>query len=798
VAKNLVIVESPTKARTIERFLGRNYAVRACLGHVRDLPKSKLGLDVEHDFQPQYVVPKEKREVLKTLKTQARDATTIYLATDPDREGEAIAWHLVEAMDLGDRQVRRVEFHEVTSAAVLAAVKNPRPIDRQRVDAQQARRVLDRLVGYQLSPLLWKKVRRGLSAGRVQSVAVRLVVEREREIQAFNPVEYWSIEADLAKQGKRARPEHFVAALVARAGKKVELRNEADATGVVEALAGANYRVASIREREQTRNPAAPFTTSTLQQEASRKLGFTAKRTMLVAQQLYEGIDLGGESVGLITYMRTDSTNVAESAQAEARKFVGERYGSDSVPTAPRVYRTRSRLAQEAHEAIRPTSVYREPAAVKPRLSNEQFRLYELVWKRFVASQMASARFDVTTVEVEATPPRGDDRFTFRATGSRLKFAGFLAVYTEGRDDAQVEDEDRKPLPELSQGEDLDLLELLPEQHFTEPPPRYSEATLVKALEERGIGRPSTYAPTLATIQERGYIERIEKRLHPTELGMLVNDLLVEHFSNVMDVDFTANMEEELDEVAQGRRPWVPVIREFYGPFHEKLEVAEQAVGKVRPPDEPTDEICEKCGRNMVIKLGRFGRFLACPGFPECRNAKSLLVKVGVACPDCSGDLVEKRTKSKRTFYGCANYPSCEWTSWSKPVAERCLSCGGIQVEVGRDRLRCLTCSPLPERTAAAKNGRSGSGRATATTRAKSGTRASTATARRTTSAATKPSTNGRANGATPAANGRANGATPARRTTKTATRGRAATAKAKPARGRANAATGSRAGGRK
>ncbi|HEY7060216.1 MAG TPA: type I DNA topoisomerase [Chloroflexota bacterium] len=794
MAKNLVIVESPAKARTIERFLGRNYAVRACLGHVRDLPKSKLGLDVEHDFRPQYVVPKEKREVLKNLKGLASSAGTIYLATDPDREGEAIAWHLVEAMDLGDRQVRRVEFHEVTSAAVLAAVQNPRQIDRQRVDAQQARRVLDRLVGYELSPLLWKKVRRGLSAGRVQSVAVRRVVEREREIDAFQSVEYWTIDADLAKQGQRAKPEHFIAGLVARRGEKVELHNQAEADAVVQALEGADYRVTNIREREQQRNPAAPFTTSTLQQEASRKLSFTAKRTMMVAQQLYEGIDLGGESVGLITYMRTDSTQVAESAQAEARQFIRERYGDESVPAQARVYRTRSRLAQEAHEAIRPTSVYREPAAVRARLTPEQFRLYDLIWKRFVASQMASARFDVTTVEVEATPPQNPaDKFLFRATGSRQKFAGFLAIYTEGRDDTTIEDEERKPLPVLTQGEALDLLELLPEQHFTEPPPRYSEATLVKALEERGIGRPSTYAPTLATVQERGYVERVEKRLRPTELGILVNDLLVQHFGDVVDVDFTANMEEELDEVAQGRRPWVPIIREFYEPFHQKLEVAEQTVGRVKPPDEPTDEICEKCGRNMVIKLGRFGRFLACPGFPECRNAKSIQVKIGVACPQCGGDLVEKRTKSKRTFYGCATYPACEWTSWQKPVAEPCPTCGGIQVEAAKDRLRCLTCNPLPERPASAASGRRNGAAASNT----NGTTTKAAGTRRAAAAKTA-SRNGRANGTATTTHAKSTAsATRAKSGAgRTATRGRTAAGKAKP-RGRTTTRSAARGGTR-
>jgi DNA topoisomerase-1 len=698
VPKNLVIVESPTKAKTIERFLGRDFTVRACMGHVRDLPKSKLGLDLEHDFAPQYVVPKEKREIVKSLKTQAHAADTVYLATDPDREGEAIAWHLVEAMQLHDRPVRRVEFHEVTSAAVLAAVRHPREIDRQRVDAQQARRVLDRLVGYQLSPLLWKKVRRGLSAGRVQSVAVRLVVEREREIQAFVPVEYWTIAADLAKAGKRGKADRFQAQLIERRGEKVELHSGEEAAALVAALEGATYRVASVREREQQRHPAAPFTTSTLQQEASRKLGFTAKRTMLVAQQLYEGVDLGGEQVGLITYMRTDSTQVAESAQAEARRYIAEQYGPDRLPPQPRVYRTRSRLAQEAHEAIRPTSVYRDPASVKRYLSSDQYKLYELIWKRFVASQMASAVFDVTTVEVEARPPAApDDRFLFRASGSRLKFPGFLALYSEGRDDAEADEAERQPLPPLQAGEPLDLLALRPEQHFTQPPPRYTEATLVKALEERGIGRPSTYAPILATIQERGYVQRIDKRLHPTELGMLVNDLLVEYFPDVVDVDFTANMEEELDEIARGERQWVPVVREFYEPFQRQLATAEQQLERVRPPDEPSDEVCEKCGRNMVIKVGRFGRFLACPGFPECRNAKSLQVKLGVPCPVCGGDIVEKRTRTKRVFYGCAQYPACHWTSWAKPVPEPCPTCGGLQVEAGRDRRRCLTCQPQPE-----------------------------------------------------------------------------------------------------
>ncbi|MBI4493903.1 MAG: type I DNA topoisomerase, partial [Chloroflexi bacterium] len=565
--KNLVIVESAAKARTLEKFLGRNFRVRASLGHVRDLPKSKLGVDTEHGFAPQYLVPKEKKEIVKHLKEEARDVDVVYLATDPDREGEAIAWHLVQAIDLaGDsKPVHRIEFHEVTKNAVLQAVASPRRIDMQRVDAQQARRILDRLVGYKMSPLLWRKVKGGLSAGRVQSVAVRLVVDREREIQGFTPLEYWTLEAELAKRGpvRRGSPQSFRAALVEKNGQKIELRSEAETTQVVADLEDARYAVADVRRKEQARHPAAPFTTSTLQQEASRKLNFTAKRTMAVAQHLYEGVDIGGnESVGLITYMRTDSTTIASVALDEARELIARKYGPELLPEAPRVYKTRSRLAQEAHEAIRPTSVFREPQQMKPYLTPEQFRLYDLVWKRFVASQMASALYDVTIVDVDAARA-GGSRYLFRVSGSRIKFAGFITVYREGKDDGEVDEEGREPLPPLEAGELLDLLQLLPEQHFTQPPPRYTEATLVKALEEKGIGRPSTYAPTLSTIQERGYVEMVERRFHPTELGMLVNDLLVEHFTDIVDVDFTAVMEEKLDEIARGERQWVPVVEEF-------------------------------------------------------------------------------------------------------------------------------------------------------------------------------------------------------------------------------------------
>lgn len=698
---NLVVVESAAKARTIEKFLGKRYTVRACLGHVRDLPKSTLGVDVEHDFAPKYLIPREKREVVNRLKEEAKNAERIYLATDPDREGEAIAWHLVSALELDNRRVKRIEFHEITKSAIQAALAHPRDIDDRRVNAQQARRVLDRLVGYRLSPLLWAKVRRGLSAGRVQSVALRLVVDREREIEAFVSQEYWSIEAELARRGARGRRtkrDLFRAALVERNGEKVDLKTEADARAIVEDLENSEFRVLTVRRSERSRNPAAPFTTSTLQQEASRKLGFTAQRTMRVAQQLYEGVDMGaGETVGLITYMRTDSTNVAQSAVDEVRQVIAARYGAEFLEPKPRVYKTRSRLAQEAHEAIRPTLAARTPEELRPYLSAEQFKLYDLIWKRFVASQMASAKFDVTTVEIEATAA-GRPTYRLRATGSVLKFAGFLSVYSEGRDDNEADDEARQPLPELNAGDPLDLVRVVPEQHFTQPPPRYTEATLVKALEEKGIGRPSTYAPILQTIQERHYVEKIDRRFHPTELGKIVNDLLVENFPNIVDVDFTANLEEKLDDVARGEQDWVPVVRDFYEPFEARLEQVSADLPRVSVPAELTDEQCEKCGKPMAIKLGRYGRFLACTGFPECRNAKPLLQKIGVACPECGGDLVERRGgKSRRLFYGCAHYRTCNFRTWARPVAEPCPRCGYLQVEAGRDKLRCLKCEPAPD-----------------------------------------------------------------------------------------------------
>src|SRR5438105_1352696 len=558
--QSLVVVESAAKAKTIEKILGRGYAVRACLGHVRDLPTSRLGVDVEHGFQPQYVVPKDRKDVVKKLKEEARGKTAVLLATDPDREGEAIAWHLLTALGLdGDQPVSRIEFHEVTRGAVQAALQNPRTIDMHRVDAQQARRVVDRLIGYPVSTFLGRKIRRGLSAGRVQSVAVRIVVDREREIQAFVPVEYWTLQAELARRESKAT---FTANLVEREGEKIDLKTGVEAQTVQSDLDGAGWQVAGVREREQQRHPDAPFTTSTLQQEASRKLGFSARRTMVVAQQLYEGMSIGGgEAVGLITYMRTDSVNVAQVAVEEAREYIRTKLANGMLPAEPRTYKTRSKLAQEAHEAIRPTSVFREPEAVRDSLTPEQNRLYDLIWKRFLASQMSSAISDVTTVDVDAQA-QAKPKYRFRASGSRLKFAGFLSLYRAGQDEDAPADEDRQPLPELTAGDLLDLVRLIPEQHFTQPPPRYTEATLVKSLEERGIGRPSTYAPILGTIQDRGYVERDGRRLKPTELGTIVTDVLVQQFGDIVHLDFTALLEDILDEVAQGERQWVPFVQE--------------------------------------------------------------------------------------------------------------------------------------------------------------------------------------------------------------------------------------------
>ncbi len=686
--KPLVIVESPAKARTLSRFLGRDYTVRASVGHVRDLLRSSMSVDVENDFAPRYRVPNEKRQVVKELREAVKKAPLVYLATDPDREGEAIAWHLMEATGIPPDRARRVVFHEITREAVEEAFAHPGSLNMDLVNAQQARRILDRLVGYSLSPLLWRKVRGRLSAGRVQSVAVRMVVEREREIQNFVPQEYWSIEAELAKQEESRRS--FIAKLHRINGQEVDLKDEPAAQAVVDDLEKAVYAVSSYKKGVRRRRPRPPFTTSTMQQEASRRLRFAPRKTMRIAQQLYEGVDLGEGSVGLITYMRTDSTHIAPQAQAEARQYIAQRYGEQFLPPSPPKYRAR-KGAQEAHEAIRPTSVMREPGAVKEHLTRDQYRLYNLIWKRFVASQMAPAVYDTTTVEVEAGPAHGPKPYLFRATGSILRFPGFLAVYEDTKEEKEKQ-EPPQDIPPLTVGELLDLIRLIPKQHFTQPPPRYTEASLVRALEERGIGRPSTYASILTTIQQRGYVEKEKRNLVPTEIGFLVNDLLVEHFPEVMDYGFTAQMEEQLDQIAAGRQEWVPVLRRFYGPFKERLDEAERKMPKVEQEPEEVGRDCPECGQPLIIRHGRYGKFIGCKGFPKCRYTEPFLEKVGVQCPQCGGDLVKKRTRKGRTGYGCANYPQCEFWVWNQPLPQPCPSCGGLLTLKRKGVARCQAC----------------------------------------------------------------------------------------------------------
>lgn len=698
----LVIVESPAKARTVGRFLGKEYTVKASVGHVRDLLRSKLSVDVDNNFEPRYRVPNDKSPVVKELREEVKKAHEVYLATDPDREGEAIAWHLIEAAQIDEDQVRRVVFHEITQAAIAEAFSHSAGINMQLVNAQQARRILDRLVGYKISPLLWDRVRNRLSAGRVQSVAVRMIAEREREIQAFVPVEYWSIEAELAKKTTKPvkKRRSFVAKLSRIRGEEVDLKNRDDTVAIVDELEESDWVVSSVKKGTRRRRPSAPFTTSTMQQEASRKLGFTARRTMANAQGLYEGVDLGEGAVGLITYMRTDSTNVAEVAQQEARTYIGEKYGPDFMPPKPPVYKTKAKSAQEAHEAIRPTSVYREPRALRQHLTRDQYRLYNLIWKRFLASQMSRAIFDTMSVQIEAGQPENGQRpYLFRASGSRLKFPGFLKVYEEARDeDAAPDEEEGKILPPLEEGEVVDLLQLMPEQHFTQPPPRYTEASLVRTLEEYGIGRPSTYAPIITTIQNRGYVERIDKRLFPTETGFIVNDLLVKHFPNVLDYSFTAKMEDDLDRIASGETDWVPVLRQFYGPFEKTLQLAEKTMEKVDLGPQETGEVCEKCGHPMIIKWGRYGKFIACSNFPACRNTKSFMVKIGVKCPVCKeGDLVERKTRRKRIFYGCNRYPECEFSTWNRPLPQPCPSCGGLLTVANKQWAKCVDCEEQVE-----------------------------------------------------------------------------------------------------
>jgi len=703
--KSLVIVESPAKARTVGQILGNKYVVTASQGHVRDLPKSKIGVDVEQDFEPSYVIMKDKRSLLTQIKKAGRDAKEIFLATDPDREGEAISWHLQNAADWQELPVapKRVVFHEITKEAVQEAFDHPREIDMQLVNAQQARRILDRLVGYQISPLLWRRVQRGTSAGRVQSVSLRMIVDREREIAAFVPVESWTIDNLLRKAGTDAiEKNQFSAALHSVKGERerISIPKEDDARRYESELAEADYKVAEVRKRDVRQRPAAPFTTSTMQQEAGRKLRFTAQRTMAVAQQLYEGLSVGsGGPVGLITYMRTDSTQVADTALAEVREYIQGRYGKDHLPAKARSYTRSSRGAQEAHEAVRPTSIKRDPASLKDYLSSDQLRLYTLIWSRMLASQMEDARSEATTLNIDATCKGTGNVYNFRASGSVLKFAGFRTVYMEGRDDSD-EPDDKNSLPALEQGDALDCSEIKANQHFTEPPPRYTEATLIKVMEEKGIGRPSTYAPTIGTLVDRNYVERERNRLTPTQLGITVTDLLTEYFTDVMDLDFTAKMEEELDDVSRGEREWVPMLGEFYGPFQKALTNADEQMPKIRMEEE-TDEVCDKvdeegqvCGKPMVIKTGRFGRFMACTGFPDCRNTKPILNKTGVACPKCGGDIVERKARGRgRPFFGCSKYPECDLILNQHPLTTPCPECNSLMVQKGRNNAACTSCS---------------------------------------------------------------------------------------------------------
>lgn len=722
---DLIIVESPTKAKTISRFLGKGYKVLSSFGHVRDLPKSKMGIDIEKDFTPTYTVPAKAKKHVTELKAAAAKAETVYYATDEDREGEAISWHLQEVLKVPEEKIKRIAFHEITKSAIEEALKEPRKLDIRLVEAQQARRVLDRLVGYELSPLLWRKISYGLSAGRVQSVAVRLIVEREKEIQAFKPEEYWSVEADLLKGS-----DGFTAKLHSKDGKKLDkmaIGGKKAADEILATLEGAKYSVASIEKKKTQRSPSPPFTTSTLQQAANTKLGFSAKQTMMIAQQLYEGIDLGDEhgQTGLITYMRTDSVTLSKKFLSDTAKYL-EKHHAKSFE-GPRGYKTKSKSAQEAHEAIRPTEVSHTPDAIKDKLDARQYKLYDLIWRRAVASQMKNAVMDSTVVNVATETP-----YTFRATGSIIEEPGFLEVYkTETKEHI---------LPNLEEKDALDLKELRPKQHFTEPPARYSEATLVKAMEERGIGRPSTYAPTISTVIARGYVKKEEKRLKPTDLAVLVTDLLVEHFKTVIDYDFTAKMEDTLDAVAEGKEDWVPAVRDFYHPFHENLEKKDKELDKKKITESKTDEKCEKCGSDMIIKFGRFGKFMACSNYPDCKNTKpvdkdeieaekeaekidekcetcgkpmvlkrgrfgpflscsdypdckttkAILKKTGAKCPACGkGEIVEKKTKRGRNFYACDQYPDCDHAMWQKPTGENCPKCKNLLVFAKDKKVAC-------------------------------------------------------------------------------------------------------------
>ena len=675
-SKNLVIVESPAKAKTLKKFLGASYKIEASMGHVRDLPKSELGIAPDNDFEPKYITIRGKGELLAKLRKEAKTAAKVYLATDPDREGEAISWHLIHALKVDPEKTARITFNEITATAVKKSIKEARAVDMKLVDAQQARRALDRVVGYKISPLLWAKVKKGLSAGRVQSVALKIVCDREEEIDNFIPEEYWTIEVQLVGNKKK----QFEARYHGDADGRKKLASKDEAQAVLDAVAGHDFIVKDVKKSQRQRRPNPPFTTSTLQQEASRELNFQTRRTMMVAQQLYEGVEVGGHGViGLVSYIRTDSTRIADEAFEAGRDYISSNYGEAYALKEKPTYKA-ARGAQDAHEAIRPTYVELNPEDIKDNLTKEQYRLYRLIWRRFLASIMTPAVFDTVAAKIE------NNGQIFNASGSILQFEGYKKVYLSKED----EEDANKSLPELAAGETLNLSKITPTQHFTQPPPRYTEATLVRSLEENGVGRPSTYAPTISTLTTRGYVTREQKSLFPTELGSIVNNIMVENFQQIVDIDFTANMEETLDKVEEGEIEWKDILRQFYYPFEEKIKEATENIGEVHVRDEETDVICENCGRNMVIKFGRYGRFLACPGFPDCRNAKPLFEDAGVACPMCKAKVQIKKTKKGRIYFGCENNPECEFMSWNKPTGEFCPRCGKYLVEKGGKNKRIV------------------------------------------------------------------------------------------------------------
>ncbi|KXG75737.1 type I DNA topoisomerase [Thermotalea metallivorans] len=677
MAKSLVIVESPAKAKTIGKFLGKNYKISASVGHVRDLPKSKMGIDIHNNYEPNYITIRGKGSLIQELKKEAKKAKKVLLATDPDREGEAISWHLAHILSIDEKEKCRIEFNEITETAIKNAIQSPRAINKNLVDAQQARRILDRLVGYSISPLLWRKVRKGLSAGRVQSVATKLICDREKEIEEFVPQEYWSISAYLKKEKSH---EMLEAKFYGFGQEKVELNTKEDVDKILEKLDKNAYVVSDVKRKEKKRNPYPPFTTSSLQQEAANRLGFSTKKTMMVAQQLYEGIELKEEgSVGLVTYIRTDSTRISDEAKAKARQYIVDHFSEDYLPEEEKQYKTKKE-GQDAHEAIRPTAIERTPEKIKDSLTKDQYQLYKLIWERFLASQMKSGVYDTYSVDIN------NNGYIFKASGSKLIFDGFLKVYTH----ATVSDTE---IPEVSLNEKLIEEKLEPKQHFTQPPPRFTEATLVKELEEKGIGRPSTYAPTIATILSRGYVEREKKALKPTELGLIVTELLEQYFSDIVDEDFTAELEEKLDKIEEGSLHWIKVIDEFYQPFQSVLKHAEEEIEKIELAEEVTDEICEECGKQMVIKYGKFGKFLACSGYPECQHTRPLVQKIGVSCPRCEGELVERRSKKGRLFYGCINFPKCNFVTWSRPMNEKCPLCQSLLIEKNSKKGVTIQCS---------------------------------------------------------------------------------------------------------